>query len=1234
MAGGSMWHWGRLPFLLGIIVCGTSIFLQPAMAQGQVFRQVLENFVEKSREQQQLQRQSVPADPPPTAPSAEPPQSVAQGGEQLRLLEDTDLPYNDYRSGMEDPALKGIGLQSCIAYCEQDAQCRAFTYNQNARVCFLKSRAAEPERFRGAVSGIKLAFGDAPQLPAADPELSRALDREELAVLQKALNDAGYDAGPVDGQMGRRTRSAIADFLADNPGAGSGRVDVGLLLAVTGVVPPAREFEADSYRTNTIGRRLSLALVSRDRDLLADDRSVLAWLRVDRSDGIAGAAEQLAAYDQANDIEKGRLLAEYRDQLLGQADEEDAEPFRLLVSAATKLGGFDAETGMAVREPRSLFSERRLTYHLPRLDRDLVGIVPDLPESYSIPIETADEASALLDRVAEVRRFGRVDLVAYLTITDLGEDKAVSGASALRGDDVAVTVKLDRLELMLPAGRPAEEHPAERLALLVDTAGPLQAGPVDFIAAARLQRLPIVDDRLVLAGDGNSARSLARQFGGGDLTRLFDLAVLGLHPGWAKNALDDDKVMRLLSPVQRLRVFGDRDGSVYGLGNEFERRRAYDTFNNQIVPELLARAPGFPVPVLVAKQAQFGEYDFEAEAFPLQWSEPQRIVLVPTNYEGMQPQEILVDLPRSLPVELAEAERMRAERSSIYLVVTGSLAAEPQGQGYAIRFDAEAAKLQFSLDPETVISGFDVAELVQQPAERRPISVSGSDQPWAARYRIPVLDGRPLWVGSDLPGRQGLDAVAALFVLRANPSLFDRPGVTIALADALQLNLRDYLSQDGLRRTDHGDDDWAGVDEFEREDTRKRFVAENWPLVEAMLPTLPLEISMLRFAGVEEFERSEGAFPIARSGIDLSPGRRFEMALDGYRDDRVLLRKSEEEARAFREQLRLLDAPGLDSRVFGDTAPDLPPGTLATIETYRVDEVARQRGSNERAVLSLTPMERSLHPAADLTMRLADLPWPEVPRPAAPPVDVAKRTGTITPTELPEAPFDMLGITLGMPLKQARTILTDRLSDRESVPLRGPSANVSDLCKLTAGKLAAEIADAEPSEYRAIRETYLDDFARDDCARPELSVLSFGFGFDVPQERGGVDRIVVFKAPQHGDVVGAVIRAVPSELEEAMSNGLTDKYGNAQLAISPRDRFWTDEPASTGELRQRDECRRGLSDDSIPGAYLQFNCGAFIHQDGRRVLLIDTAYTSYQSKLITDRVAAAAAAAPKPMLDF
>jgi hypothetical protein len=53
-----------------------------------------------------------------------------------------------------------------------------------------------------------------------------------VAQVQRAVKKLGYYAGPVDGDAGRGTRSAIASFRYDNGLGSSTRIDSGLMRAL------------------------------------------------------------------------------------------------------------------------------------------------------------------------------------------------------------------------------------------------------------------------------------------------------------------------------------------------------------------------------------------------------------------------------------------------------------------------------------------------------------------------------------------------------------------------------------------------------------------------------------------------------------------------------------------------------------------------------------------------------------------------------------------------------------------------------------------------------------------------------------------------------------------------------------------------------------------------------------------------------------------------------------------
>lgn len=65
--------------------------------------------------------------------------------------------------------------------------------------------------------------------PPSRPAIETLSDRQGVAEIQRELNRLGYDAGPVDGAMGSRTRNAIYDYQADMGIERNGRATSDLL---------------------------------------------------------------------------------------------------------------------------------------------------------------------------------------------------------------------------------------------------------------------------------------------------------------------------------------------------------------------------------------------------------------------------------------------------------------------------------------------------------------------------------------------------------------------------------------------------------------------------------------------------------------------------------------------------------------------------------------------------------------------------------------------------------------------------------------------------------------------------------------------------------------------------------------------------------------------------------------------------------------------------------------------
>ena len=74
----------------------------------------------------------------------------------------------------------------------------------------------EQERVRRAVSERKSKVGKTAK--------QKQVEKEWIKKVQRALRNAGFDAGPVDGKLGKRTKAAIIEFQTANDLKSDGKV--------------------------------------------------------------------------------------------------------------------------------------------------------------------------------------------------------------------------------------------------------------------------------------------------------------------------------------------------------------------------------------------------------------------------------------------------------------------------------------------------------------------------------------------------------------------------------------------------------------------------------------------------------------------------------------------------------------------------------------------------------------------------------------------------------------------------------------------------------------------------------------------------------------------------------------------------------------------------------------------------------------------------------------------------
>jgi len=101
----------------------------------------------------------------------------------ISLLPGIDLPGFDYST------IKNTTLDACTQACSDDKMCRAFTFNEKAKWCFLKGEAGPETEFAGATSG------------KVDPKAADALATERAAELPFQAQDLVYYADSYAKQL-------------------------------------------------------------------------------------------------------------------------------------------------------------------------------------------------------------------------------------------------------------------------------------------------------------------------------------------------------------------------------------------------------------------------------------------------------------------------------------------------------------------------------------------------------------------------------------------------------------------------------------------------------------------------------------------------------------------------------------------------------------------------------------------------------------------------------------------------------------------------------------------------------------------------------------------------------------------------------------------------------------------------------------------------------------------------
>lgn len=231
---------------------------------------------------------------------------------KVSLLENIDLPGFDYS------IVKNTDLGSCQAACVDDNICRAFTFNDRSKWCFLKASAGEQTVFEGAISGR------VSRVPS--PAVTEAIRHGELPFPAQALVDAA-----------KQFAAALPDTDAPAPKA----------IYAELVASGDEEAAAENYAGAMIAYRQALALNANDPVVW----QALAEAALRRADAVKGRSEG----DNSGDLARVASAAAMNAFLRSTAPEARAMALRALANSI---------------EYREMWREAIATY---RLSLDLVS---------------------------------------------------------------------------------------------------------------------------------------------------------------------------------------------------------------------------------------------------------------------------------------------------------------------------------------------------------------------------------------------------------------------------------------------------------------------------------------------------------------------------------------------------------------------------------------------------------------------------------------------------------------------------------------------------------------------------------------------------------------------------------------------------------------------------------------------------------------------------------------------
>ncbi|MEM8662589.1 MAG: MG2 domain-containing protein, partial [Pseudomonadota bacterium] len=333
------------------------------------------------------------------------PPTYAQAERTLERLPGTDLPGFDYRT------LRDVPIEACERVCLADGECAAFTYNERANWCFLKSEVGEATPYGAATSAIVRETPDAPPLPTPD-----------LAYVPASLT---RDADTLFAEVATVARGGAASARVDPTAASAlegGRTGAWLQFAGAQLT---RSRQSNAQRWQAMQTAGAAAIVGlREARTVAEQGAALAILsavleaqRLYRPAIFASEASVTLRFDAAEAERLERLRAQHGFRVLDYTVNTELAAPRMCIQFSEPLLG-DAQslqrfvTLDGAADPAITVESRQLCVEgLAHGERYVVGLRDGLPSTVDERLRDTAEFRVYVRDRAPTARFDANDFV-------------------------------------------------------------------------------------------------------------------------------------------------------------------------------------------------------------------------------------------------------------------------------------------------------------------------------------------------------------------------------------------------------------------------------------------------------------------------------------------------------------------------------------------------------------------------------------------------------------------------------------------------------------------------------------------------------------------------------------------------------------------------------------------------------------------------------------------------------